>query len=210
MEPCPNHPSEYDVRPCQRCGRSFCTNCLLLLQGAYYCAECKIEQLRDVQSGTLGRRLEYASIGSRFLALLIDSLVQTAAMMVLIVPVVLLVFGGLFASINDGNGKEPSPLVFVGILLMYAYAFAVGLGIPVLYEALQLARGGQTIGKKALGIKVVTPEGNDISRGQAWGRAGIRLAIRFACSPVDYVPALFTEEKLCLHDMVASTRVIRL
>jgi uncharacterized RDD family membrane protein YckC len=71
-------------------------------------------------------------------------------------------------------------------------------------------KGGQTFGKMALGIKVVTPEGNEISAKQAWGRAAMRMAIGFVCYLVDYIPAFFDREKKCLHDMVASTRVVRI
>lgn len=209
MLACPNHPSEFEVRRCSRCGRSYCKNCLVLLQGSYYCADCKAERVRDVQSGTAGIGLEYASVGSRFLAIFIDMMVQACASWILLLPLIFL-FGGLVAVFEPKSQPDPSAGMLVGIIALYALMFLVGLGIPVAYEGLMLSRGGQTLGKKALGLKVVTPDGNDISRGQAWGRAGMRLAVGFACALIDYIPAFFNDDKQCLHDMVASTRVIRL
>ena len=49
-----------------------------------------------------------------------------------------------------------------------------GAALKVLYEGLMLASGGQTVGKKAMKVKVVTAEGSDITTGQAWGRAASR------------------------------------
>jgi uncharacterized RDD family membrane protein YckC len=71
-----------------------------------------------------------------------------------------------------------------------------------------LQRRGQTLGKMALRIKVVTPDGGDISPGQAWGRAVLKLALG-TCMGIDYLPALFTRERTCLHDMIVKTRVVR-
>jgi uncharacterized RDD family membrane protein YckC len=210
MASCPNHPSEYDVRPCTRCGRSFCNNCVVLLRGAYYCVDCKIEQLRDVASGSAGSRLEYASVGRRFGAIFIDGVIQGCISWVFILPVVFAFVGiGAFSSLE--KQKEPPPAFIGAIMLMYGVALFFSLAVPVVYEGLMLQkRGGQTLGKMALGLKVVTADGSDISAKQAWGRAAMRLAISFFCAPVDYVPAFFDDEKKCLHDMVANTRVVRI
>jgi uncharacterized RDD family membrane protein YckC len=210
MANCPNHPAEYDLRACSRCGRSFCTNCVVLLRGSYYCADCKTEQVRDVLSGSTGSGLMYASFWQRFGALFIDGLVQGCISAIFILPGVgVLVAMGVFSGLE--NQKEPPPaLVGVGMLLYFA-AIAISLFVPVVYEGLMLQKkGGQTLGKMALGIKVVTADGNEITGKQAWGRAAMRMAIGFFCAIVDYVPVFFDEEKKCLHDMVAGTRVVRI
>jgi uncharacterized RDD family membrane protein YckC len=80
----------------------------------------------------------------------------------------------------------------------------------VAYEGLMLSlMKGQTLGKKMLNLKVVTAEGNPISRGQAWGRALIRQV--FGLVPclgiLDYLVA-FGAERTCVHDILAKTRVI--
>jgi uncharacterized RDD family membrane protein YckC len=80
--------------------------------------------------------------------------------------------------------------------------------VPFLYEALMLQhKNGQTVGKMAMKVRVVRPDGSPISTGQAWGRSGLRVV--FKCLwPIDYLPAFFTNEKTTLHDLAASTRVI--
>jgi uncharacterized RDD family membrane protein YckC len=65
------------------------------------------------------------------------------------------------------------------------------------------------VGKIAVGIKVVTPEGRDISAGQAWGRALTRQVFFSYFSILNYLPALFTKQKTAIHDLVAKTRVVR-
>ena len=68
-------------------------------------------------------------------------------------------------------------------------------------------KSGQTLGKLAVKVQVVRPDGRPISTGQAWGRAVMRLVLGCLWI-VDYLPAFFTEQKTTLHDMVAGTRVI--
>jgi uncharacterized RDD family membrane protein YckC len=76
------------------------------------------------------------------------------------------------------------------------------------YEGLMLAARGQTVGKIAMKVKVVRPDGSDISTGQAWGRAAMRHVLVSCLCIINYLPAFFTLEKTTLHDMVASTRVV--
>jgi uncharacterized RDD family membrane protein YckC len=87
------------------------------------------------------------------------------------------------------------------------------LGVNVMYEGTMLQWRGQTLGKMALRIKVVTPEGGSISAGQAWIRPLVRgfLGCLWLLGVlVDYVPAFITQKKTCVHDMAAKTRVVRL
>ena len=71
-----------------------------------------------------------------------------------------------------------------------------------------LSQRGQTLGKIAMNIKVVTPEGRDLRPGEAWKRALARLLFDNCASIINYLPALFSREKTCLHDVAAKTRVI--
>ena len=78
-----------------------------------------------------------------------------------------------------------------------------------LYSALQESSAAQaTLGKRALGLKVTDMNGERISFGRASGRhfakiiSGIILAI-------GYIMAAFTEKKQALHDMMASTLVVK-
>jgi uncharacterized RDD family membrane protein YckC len=55
---------------------------------------------------------------------------------------------------------------------------------------------------------VVQAGGQEISGGQAWGRAVVRGLFVSFLSIINYAPAFFTKEKTCIHDMAAKTRVI--
>jgi hypothetical protein len=55
---CVNHPGVTTALvSCQRCGRRFCSDCVIALRGAFFCLDCKGEQVRDIQSGTVDRKL---------------------------------------------------------------------------------------------------------------------------------------------------------
>lgn len=192
---CRNHVDVSEgVRRCARCGAGFCPDCLVTIGDRPYCATCKTEQLLDVRSGVDRSRMTYAGVLKRIGAIILDNFllaIPTYAVMFAVIG-----FSGVF------SGKEPGP----GILLMYIPGFT----FPVLYEGLMLSlRNGQTVGKMALSIRVVRPDGSPISGGQAWGRAALRMIL--SCGIIiDYIPVFFTEEKTTLHDMIAGTRVIDL
>jgi uncharacterized RDD family membrane protein YckC len=67
---------------------------------------------------------------------------------------------------------------------------------------------GQTLGKMAVGVRIVNPDGSAVSRGQAWGRAVVKMALG-SCAGLTFLPALFTKDRTTIHDMVAKTRVVR-
>jgi uncharacterized RDD family membrane protein YckC len=189
---CRNHVDvSENVRRCARCGTPFCSDCLVDIQGRPYCAVCKSEQLLDVRSGVDRSELQLAGNGKRFAAIFIDNLIT-------FVPFYALFLVVMFTSAKAGGG--PNPFIF----LLYIPMFAA----PLLYEALMLQmKDGQTLGKMAMRVKVVRPDGSPLTSGQAWGRAGMRTVL--GCIWIgDYIPAFFTKEKTTLHDMIAGTRVV--
>ena len=195
MLACRNHPDVIEgIRHCSRCGGTFCNDCLVTIDNRLYCATCKVEQLLDVRSGVDRTVLNLAGAGKRFVALLIDRLI-------VFVPVYGLFLFGMIAS-ADAKG-EPNPWV---LLLVIPVIFAM----PV-YEALMMQhRNGQTLGKKAMGIRVVRADGSAVTAGQSWGRAFMRLLLEGCISIIDYIPAYFTDQKTTIHDMAAGTRVIEI
>jgi uncharacterized RDD family membrane protein YckC len=192
--PCQNHPEVNDglVR-CTRCNRLFCGDCVIQLRGFYYCAGCKGEHVRDVQSGTAPGALDLATVGRRWGG----SIVDTLALYVVYIPATI-----GFAAVSNGAPGHAQP----GLLIILFYA--VLLGIPVVYEGLMVSSRGQTLGKMAVGIKIVSPDGSAVSPGQAWGRAVVKMALG-TCAGITFLPALFTKDRTTIHDMVAKTRVVR-
>lgn len=168
--------------------------------------------------------LPLAPILKRFLAVLIDGLILGIPMVILImIPLVPVIMTAI------QTGQEPNPAMIQAAMGTTAIAFLlIAAVLPVLYEGLMLARNGQTLGKKWMNIRVVTPAGGKISGGQAWTRALVRVACvfilptmlsamcgLFAClNPLlvigYYVIGMVTKEKTAPHDMAAKTRVITL
>lgn len=201
---CKNHPDlYYGVVRCSRCRDWICPNCRVEIEGRPYCAECKSEYLRDLRAGVTGigvAQLNLASVGRRFGALFLDGLIFT------IPYAAFMIYVAVTASPEAAGSDDIAAGPVIGIILVVLWLTAG----RVVYEGLMLSRGGQTLGKRALSLKVVTPEGHDLRPGQAWGRALMRLVLENCLSFVNYIPALFTKEKTAIHDLVAKTRVIDL
>lgn len=206
--PCKNHPSVEDglVR-CARCADSFCPDCYVELGGQPFCAECKVQRLLDLRAGTAPAvgQLRLASIGRRFGAMFLDGIFLGIPLFLLtmIVMFVVLIPLGMLEPGADGNP-------FIGVqLIVQLLMMGFGVVAGVLYHGIQLARSGQTFGKRIIGIKVVSPDGGEIRPGQAWTRAIVQQAFGFlSClGIIDYLTA-FGAERTCIHDMAAKTRVV--
>ena len=199
---CTNHPtvSEGIVR-CVRCHKQFCPDCVVFLRGFPYCGGCKGEEVRDIRSGMAPGALELASIWRRIGAVFIDNFITQFGVCLVAFPIALAagVIGGV-AQVKDET--------FGVLIQLVALPFVIL--VPLVYEGLMLKSRGQTLGKMAVAIKVVTPSGADISSGQAWKRATVKAVFNACCVFIDFLPALFSQEKTCLHDSIAQTRVVKL
>lgn len=192
---CRNHVDVSEgVRACARCQTAFCGDCLVPINGRDYCAVCKGEQVMDVRSGTVIGALPLASIGRRFAARFVDSLIVMSTFIIAAVII------AVFESDSKGN-EELLGFVILGL-------FGIGFIALLSYEALMLGSRGATLGKMALKIRVVRPDGAEISKGQAWGRSITRMIMFHVLALLNYGAALVTKEKTCLHDMIAKTRVV--
>jgi uncharacterized RDD family membrane protein YckC len=142
-----------------------------------------------------------AGIGSRFLAIIIDILIQAGTTIVLV-----LMFVGLGYSVRGALGRIPPSagpwiaaiLVFLAFLLMYGYF--------VLFEAIW---NGQTPGKRLTHIRVIKDSGQPITAIDAVARNLMRI--------IDQMPFGYGIGVLCawispqskrLGDYVAGTVVV--
>jgi uncharacterized RDD family membrane protein YckC len=172
------------VRRCSRCGSTFCRDCLVEIGGAPYCATCKTEQLLDVRSGVTGP-LDLAPLGRRIWAYLADCLI-----LYIINGVIGFALGAAMAGMRRG-----APVVGCVSALL-------GVFVAIAYDAILVAASGQTLGKRALKIRVVAETGDPVTTGQAWGRAFAKLI------PFSVFVALFDTNRRGIHDMLAHTRVV--
>ena len=152
---CRNHVDVSEgVRRCSRCGSTFCRDCLVDIGGAPYCATCKTERLLDVRSGVSGP-LDLATIGRRFWAYLADAF---------LLYIVNFAIGFGLGAAARGNAAPA----------MTCMSALLSLTVTVAYDAMFVAAKGQTLGKIALKIKVVTETGANVTTAQAADRRSVQ------------------------------------
>jgi uncharacterized RDD family membrane protein YckC len=142
-----------------------------------------------------------AGIGSRFLAVLIDSLIQVAAVIVLG-----LLFVGLgFSLRNAGFGGSSTAGIWIVAILIFAY-FLLMYGYFMLFESIW---NGQTPGKRLTHIRVIKDSGQPITAIDAVGRNLLRLVdqLPFAYG-IGVVCAWISPQSKRLGDYVAGTVVV--
>ncbi|MFI5000403.1 MAG: RDD family protein [Reyranellales bacterium] len=139
----------------------------------------------------------------RFVAYMIDSLILGVAAGIIIGIVV-----GI-AVLSGGSNNEDRNLVTVIVGAVIGVALMIVIGW--LYEALLTSSPkGATLGKQAVGVRIVRADGTQLSFGRATARyflkAMITPMVPFA---IGYLLAAFTAGKRALHDFMADTLVIK-
>ena len=138
-----------------------------------------------------------ATIGSRFLAVAIDTIIQIACAIVLL----LVVAAGIWATGALGLAARPwvlAVLVIGGFVIYYGY-FAV-------FETLW---NGQTPGKRMIGLRVIHASGRPISAWEAILRNVVRLVDQMpAIYAIGIVSVFVTERSQRLGDLAAGTVVV--
>jgi uncharacterized RDD family membrane protein YckC len=159
-------------------------------------------QLRDDENYVAGGRVVYAGFWKRVSANIIDSFVTTAASYAIQIPLMMVM--GVMGAVGGGEDPFSSGAGIALILVIYV----VSIGIPLAYFSWMHSSPYQaSLGKMAIGIKVVRSDGHRISFWRAFGRwwalipSGIILAI-------GYIMAGFTDRKRALHDMMCDTLVV--
>lgn len=135
----------------------------------------------------------------RFAAFLIDTLVVSgvfyAIYLVAVVVLALLVAGG---------GDLDEPTLVAGVLALSLLYVPLSLGYFALMEA---SPWQATLGKRALGIKVVDAQGRRLGFGHAAGR-WLASALSYLTLYLGFAMAGFTVRRQALHDLVAGTFVV--
>jgi uncharacterized RDD family membrane protein YckC len=132
-----------------------------------------------------------AGVGSRFLAVLIDSLIQFAVVLVLF-----LMFLGLGYGFRAAvGGISPSAGPWIAAILIFAY-FLLMYGYFILFESIW---NGQTPGKRLTHIRVIKDSGQPITAIDAVGRNLLRI--------VDQLPFAYGIGVLCAWISPQSKRI---
>jgi len=137
---------------------------------------------------------ETAGIGSRLVAGVIDLTVQGAALVAVLLGL------GTLASVGLNAGG-------VGAALVYVLVFLIVFGYPAAFETVWR---GRTLGKAAMGLRVVTVEGAPIRFRHAAIRSIFSLVDWLATQGVVGITALLiTKRNQRVGDLVAGTMVLR-
>jgi uncharacterized RDD family membrane protein YckC len=198
-------PLAAETRFCSECGRPYPLHDMVTIGAATICAQCKPLYMQRVREGgqPIGVR-RYAGFWIRFVARILDSIIVGVVNLIVIIPLAL-VLGVSFPAMAAGG--DPS-LLMAALFRFYALAGPVSLALFLAYEVYFLSSRGATVGKLALGLKVIRPDGGSISTGRAAGRYFAYLLDSFIPFAIGFIIAGFDSEKRALHDRIADTRVI--
>jgi uncharacterized RDD family membrane protein YckC len=139
-----------------------------------------------------------AGVGSRFLALALDTLIQIAATLIFVI-------GGaiIFRELLPFASGATWAVALLGLLL-----FIIFIGYFAIFESVW---NGQTPGKRIIGIRVIKDTGRPIAPPEAVARNLLRLVDQMPgiLYGVGIVSALVSRQNKRLGDFVAGTIVVR-
>ena len=162
---------------------------------------------------------EYAGFWIRFAAHIIDWLVLRLIKAIIFVPIVLIFVFSAATSLSDFDfdnfdfdNFDFSDLQAIGwtagIVLLILVVIMLSVVIEWLYYALMTSSKSQaTLGKMAVGVKVIDLDGKRISFLRATGRYFSKI-ISETILWIGYIMAGFTDRKQALHDFIVSTYVV--
>ncbi|MGP7818922.1 RDD family protein [Niallia sp. 01092] len=158
----------------------------------------------------------YAGFWIRFGASVIDSIILAIPLLILSNFLFALFLGSSEEALLSNPvmfEQEPTEeelMAFIGPFLGAAFGTAVVciLISSLYYVILQSSKWQATIGKKLLGLKVMTLNGDKIS---FWRSLARYLVLGFLSGIfyIGYIMAAFTEKKQALHDLIAGTIVVK-
>ena len=205
----------------------YCSKCgAVLAADAVFCQSCGTQVTRAaVLAPSLGTVSPHAGVGAiayalnvtyagfwlRLVAYVLDSLIIGFAVMVLFVPFFFLMGGvSILETLPRGRVERVDPAQFMAFLSLALTLFALSSVAKWLYFAyLESGEKQATWGKQALGIYVTDLAGQRITFGRATGRFFGKIVTGLIPLGIGFIMAGFTERRQALHDMIASTLVLR-
>ncbi len=154
----------------------------------------------------------FAGFGARLGAVILDGLIIGIPLAILYAIAAALFFGTAqtgtdstgattLTGVNSGATTIAGILIFIVIVLAFLY--------EPLMTARKGARNGQTIGKRIVGIRIISAGGGPITAGQAWGRFLFRGLISGSIFYLGFLWMLWDSKQQTWHDKVANTLVVK-
>ena len=138
----------------------------------------------------------------RFVAYIVDAFILVIALVVNGGVII-----GLAVALGGTSGKDSEVAIGASVVL----ALLVYVVIGWLYEAfLTSGPHGATLGKQAVGVRIVCADGAPLSFGRATGRHFLKVFVTpMIPLAIGYLMAGYTARKRALHDIMADTFVIK-
>jgi uncharacterized RDD family membrane protein YckC len=118
------------------------------------------------------------------------------------------IFGAFMGTLGGFRHRGPGPHMAAMFVLMPVFSLT-NFCVAWLYEALMTSSAKQaTLGKMALGLKVIDKQGGRLTFLHATGRHFAKVLNLFTLQ-IGYLMVAFTEQKQGLHDIIAGTYVVK-
>ncbi len=126
----------------------------------------------------------------------------------------------LLAAIVDGlviyvfAGSVAVAAYFMASSAIAWFTAAASVTAVLVWNAMLIARHGQTVGKKAVKIRMVRSDGSDASFSRLFFLRGVLILLLWMLPFIGTlfwfvdVVCIFREDRRCVHDMMADTKVV--
>lgn len=144
----------------------------------------------------------YSGFWRRVVAFIIDSIIASIPVYALAVPCFVI----LAVQTTQQGNEEIGAALFSFFSFFFNVLFL--LSFWLYFSFLESGKHQATLGKRIVGIKVVNEQGEKISFANATGRFFAKI-LSYLCLYIGFLFVPFTNRKRALHDMVASTYVVK-
>ena len=164
-----------------------------------------------VADGWPGQALEPAERSDRFWAKCVDGL--TVLGLLAAVGVVAAI--AIPAMLAHRRGGPANPALTLAAGIGFGTVLLLALAALIVWNCVWLHRYGQTVGKRALHIRIVRASGEPASLGRIFALRYLPMMILGAIPLLGPLVTLtdilliFRDNRLCLHDHIADTRVVK-
>ena len=186
------------VLACSQCGRTFGQGDLVQIAGNSVCGDCKAAFLSRLMAGgaATSSRWHYGGFWIRFAGVFLDGIL----MQIVRIPMSLLLLGAVMSPLARARTNP----ALTGAMLTLTLVSTL---IAFLYEVIMIRYFGATLGKMAVGVRVVRTDGSGVGWGISIGRYFMKIVSGLILL-IGYIMAGFDDEKRALHDRVCDTRVV--
>jgi len=153
----------------------------------------------------------YAGFWLRLVAVIIDGIIIGVAQSFIIVPLLAAVGLSFASGAENMDFSDPEQIagMIAGIMALAGGYWLLATCIQILYFTfMESSKNQATVGKMALGLIVTDINGGKLDFSKALVRNLCKIISNLTLL-IGYIMAGFTEKRQALHDMIASTLVVK-